>query len=53
MIGDWNGSGTAKVGAYKDGLWLLDVNGNFIWDPPTDQVIFFGGPGQTPVVGKW
>ena len=55
MAGDWNGSGTSKVGAYAEGYgsWVLDINGNFVWDPPVDQLVYFGGPGSTPVVGAW
>ena len=54
MVGDWNNSGTTKIGAYKDGYWLLDFNGNLAWDGTgVDKLIFFGGPGYTPVVGKW
>ena len=41
------------MGAYANGLWVLDVNGNFVWDPPIDQVPNFGGLGITPVVGAW
>jgi hypothetical protein len=37
----------------KDGTWVLDFNGNYTWDIPPDKLIFFGGPGQIPVVGKW
>ena len=32
VTGDWNGSGTTKVGVFLDGLWFLDLNGNGVWD---------------------
>ena len=44
----------SKIGAYQNGQWLLDYNGDFVWDGPgVDQLVFFGGPGYTPVVGDW
>jgi uncharacterized repeat protein (TIGR01451 family) len=56
VIGDWNGSGTAKVGTFgpKTGLWLLDYNGNFSWDgPAVDKYFPWGSGGDMPVVGDW
>jgi hypothetical protein len=34
VVGDWNGTGTAKIGVSraKTGKWCLDVNGNGQWD---------------------
>jgi hypothetical protein len=55
-VGDWIGSGTAKVGTFgpKTGLWLLDYNGNFAWNgPATDKYFPWGSGGDTPVVGDW
>jgi hypothetical protein len=56
VVGDWNGSGTAKVGTFgpKTGLWLLDLNGNFTWDgPAVDKYFPWGSGGDTPVIGDW
>lgn len=55
VVGDWNGTRTAKIGVYHNGFWLLDVNGNGQWDGPgTDSFIALGGnPGETPIVGDW
>jgi uncharacterized repeat protein (TIGR01451 family) len=56
VVGDWNGSGTAKVGTFgpKTGLWLLDYNGNFSWDGPSvDKYFPWGSGGDTPVIGDW
>jgi len=56
VIGDWNGSGTAKVGTFgpNTGWWLLDYNGNFTWDGPgVDKYMPWGSAGDTPVVGDW
>ncbi len=44
----------SKIGLYVDGTWLLDYNGNGVWDGPSiDKQIYFGGPGYTPYVGDW
>jgi hypothetical protein len=56
VVGDWNGSGTTKIGTFgpRTGLWLLDYNGNFNWDGPgTDKYFPWGSGGDTPVVGDW
>lgn len=52
VIGDWNGSGTAKAGIFRAGLWVLDFNGNGVWDgPPADRA--FNLASGSPVVGAW
>jgi hypothetical protein len=51
VVGDWNGSGFAKAGIFRDGYyWILDYNGH-----GTDYQTFpFGGiAGDTPVAGAW
>jgi hypothetical protein len=54
VVGDWNGDGRTKIGVYCDGTWLLDYNGNGVWDGSgVDKLIYFGGPGYMPVVGDW
>jgi len=58
VVGDWNGSGTSKVGVFRFGyFWVLDANGNHQFDgtgPGQDLAFPFGGiPGDKPVVGKW
>jgi virginiamycin B lyase len=56
FVGNWNGSGTAKIGTFgpKTGLWLLDYNGNFSWDGPgVDKYFPWGSGGDTPAVGDW
>jgi hypothetical protein len=55
VVGDWNGSGTSKIGIVRDGfLWLLDLNGDGIYEPGTDlEYVFGGAPGDIPVVGDW
>ncbi len=54
VYGDWNGDGRTKIGLYVNGTWLLDYNGNGVWDGPNvDKLIYFGGPGYQPLVGDW
>jgi hypothetical protein len=53
VIGDWNGDGKDEIGLYVDGTWQLDYNGNGLWDPGVDKLIYFGGPGYKPYVGDW
>ncbi len=60
VVGDWNGSGRTKVGIYRNGFWILDYNGNGVYDydgtAPNDKFYGFGGTtssGYVPVVGDW
>jgi hypothetical protein len=57
VVGDWNGSGTTKIGVFRPstGEWQLDLNGNGKWDGcKVDKCISgFGQEGDLPVVGKW
>lgn len=52
VVGDWDGSGTSKIGVFLDGLWFLDLNGNGIWDA-ADLWIKLGKKGDRPVAGDW
>ncbi len=56
LVGDWNGSGTAKVGTFRpsDGAFYLDYNGNGAWDGcGTDRCLSIGLNGDIPLVGDW
>ncbi len=56
VVGDWNGSGTTKVGTFRptDGYFYLDYNGNGRWDGcSTDRCLAIGLNGDIPVVGDW
>ncbi len=60
VVGDWNGNGRTKVGIYRNGFWILDYNGNGVYDydgtAANDKFYALGGPtssGYVPVVGDW
>ena len=54
VYGDWNGDGRTKMGVYLDGVWILDYNGNGVWDgPDVDKVFTFGNSDFVPIVGDW
>jgi hypothetical protein len=56
VVGDWNGSGTTKVGVVtaNDEVWLLDYNGNLSWDGPgIDKCVPWGSAGDAPAIGDW
>ena len=54
VVGDWTGSGTTKIGIFRNGQWFLDLNGNAQFDGCGVELCgSFGLPGDIPVVGKW
>ncbi len=55
VVGDWNGDGRTKVGLFRQGfLWILDYNGNQVFEQNIDKTYAFGGiAGDIPVVGDW
>ena len=56
VVGDWNGAGTAKIGVYSNGTYLIDYNGNYAWDGPTaDRAAYWsaGAGTDVPVIGDW
>ncbi len=55
VVGDWNGDGKSKVGLFRQGsTWLLDYNGNGVFEAGIDKTYSFGGAaGDVPVVGDW
>ena len=52
VVGDWNGDGTTKVGVYREGTWMLDLDGNGRWEEQ-DLWAQLGRPSDRPVVGDW
>ena len=55
VVGDWTGTGTVRIGVYRQGQWYLDKNGNGVWDGcGVDTCIdSFGLPADIPIVGDW
>ncbi|HEY7220929.1 MAG TPA: fibronectin type III domain-containing protein [Candidatus Binatia bacterium] len=56
VVGDWDGSGTDNIGVFRPGTgdWLLDLNGNGVFDGcSVDLCLKFGQQGDLPVVGNW
>jgi peptidoglycan hydrolase-like protein with peptidoglycan-binding domain len=56
VVGDWNGDGKTEIGVYIDGIWYLDMNGNWQWDGEGVDVrgVFgVGLPNAIPVIGDW
>ncbi len=47
VVGDWTGTGTAKVGIYRGGQWYLDANGNGVWDGCRVETCITGVGGQS------
>ena len=52
IVGDWTGSGTKRIGIFRNGTWILDINNNGMIDAG-DKTISFGQAGDIPVVGDW
>jgi len=56
VVGYWNASGTSKIAVYNpsQSLWVIDYNGNYIWEGAVvDRSLKWGSPGYTPLAGKW
>jgi hypothetical protein len=57
VVGDWNGTGVAKIGVFdpETGMWDLDYNGNGKWNGcGRDRCMGpFGISGDIPVAGDW
>ncbi len=52
IAGDWNGDGISKIGVYRNGLWILDIDGDGQFTN-RDQSVEFGSPGELPLVGDF
>jgi hypothetical protein len=52
VVGDWDGTGIRRMGVFGNGRWLLDMNGNGVFDA-ADKTVLFGQTGDVPVVGDW
>jgi hypothetical protein len=53
VVGNWNHTTSGdKIGVFRNGIWLIDYNGNFQWDG-VDKYANLGQAGDIPVVGDW
>ena len=52
VAGDFNGDGIAEMAVFFDGYWLVDLNGNGVWDDD-DLWIKMGSENDQPIVGDW
>jgi hypothetical protein len=52
IAGDWTGTGQKRIGAFSNGIWYLDINGDGIFDAG-DKIVTWGEAGDIPVVGDW
>ena len=51
LVGDWNGTGSSKVGAFRpsDGTFYLDYNGSGSWEGcAVDRCLQIGMNGDVP-----
>ena len=59
VVGDWNGSGTAKIGVMRcptpAGVctWYLDIGNKHVYDAATVGTYLFGLTGDKPAIGNW
>ncbi len=52
VAADWSGSGTTKVGVFRNGLWMVDYDGDGVFTA-ADRTYSYGQAGDLPVVGDW
>jgi hypothetical protein len=57
VVGDWNASGYAKAGVFRDGFfWVVDNNGSaptVLGGSQVEGFAFGGIASDVPIVGKW
>lgn len=50
VTGDWTGKGVAQIGAFRSGVWRLDLDGDGRFSS-ADQEFTYGQAGDQPVIG--
>ncbi len=57
IVGDWNGDGRIKTGIFRNGVWILDVNGDGVVNYSNlgvDRVFqYTATSGDKPLGGRW
>ena len=52
ITGDWDGDGLDEYGIFVNGEWLLDLNGDRVWNR-YDLWAKLGEPHDRPITGDW
>lgn len=52
LAGDWNGDGIDAIAIFRNGQWLLDLDGDGRWTD-RDELFEFGQPGDIPIVADF
>ena len=52
VAADWNGSGTTKIGVFRNGSWVVDYDGDGAYTA-ADRTYTYGQAGDLPVIGDW
>jgi hypothetical protein len=52
VVGDFDGDGVHEIGVFRNGRWILDIDGNHQLDAH-DRVFQLGAEGDLPVVGDF
>lgn len=53
ISGDFNGDGISTIGTFRNGKWMLDVDGDGKLIDGKDEQREFGAPGDLPLVGDF
>jgi len=57
VVGNWRQPNVkpqrTSIGIFRNGLWLLDTNGDNYYTPADMPYFFFGQAGDQPLVGRW
>ncbi|MFO1065993.1 MAG: hypothetical protein U0892_19190 [Pirellulales bacterium] len=53
VSGDFNGDGISSIGIYREGKWILDVDGDGLLVEGRDKEVHFGETGDQPLVGDF
>ena len=52
VVGDWQGLGAPSIGVFRDGVWLLDTDGDGRFTE-ADETVRLGRAGDRPIVGDF
>jgi hypothetical protein len=51
LVGDWDGSGTPKIGVSRGGNWMLNITGNNQYHAGIDTQFYYGNSSFMFAVG--